>query len=139
MSRKSATKSAAKTRKSAKSAAKSPKSSTFADANWRVMKLAEPIRESFRAFRDEHDLTNAKTIDVLIEKQLPEIVNILGGLGIAKQIGAATRLARMPFSQASLAALKSASQETGIAAALLFRCCIGRLSSGKTSGRKGGK
>jgi len=114
------------TAKAAKASSTKAESRPAIEANWRVLRLSESQRDSFKNFRDAHDLTNQDTISLLVDQQLPVIVSTLIGLGCGKVTGP-TRPMRCPFSDSALSGIKAASQQTGVPAALLFRCLLGQL------------
>jgi hypothetical protein len=112
------------------------------DITYRVFPLPDGLREAVRTARDRSGATNRSFVAVAVAEYLPGLVRQLADLGFGAG-GGPPRPIRLPFSReaGTLDALRTASDQTGVAASQLLGLClaIAARPPEPTKGRRGRK
>jgi hypothetical protein len=93
------------------------------DTIHRVFPLPDDLRVALRATRERRGETNARLVTEAVATHLPVLVERLQSLGFGRP-KSRVRPARLPFSEATLKALRVASQEVAIPACALLALCL---------------
>jgi hypothetical protein len=102
------------------------------DVSFRVLRLPESLREGIRRAKQSDAISNRQWLTNTIEAHLPNLVEELEQMEIHASSGP-TRPVRFPFDNAALAALRAASETTGLPAITLLRVCFARAIAGQGS------
>lgn len=92
----------------------------------RTYRLSATLRKEMADKRKQFGLTVAGFLDRAITHELPQIVAELERLGMPPGASKQDRPARLPLTDELLAALKRASNKTGIPASRLLVACVSR-------------
>jgi hypothetical protein len=90
---------------------------------FRVLRFTEPQREQFRSTRDKANLTNLDYVTLAVRDKLPKLVDALATLGVVREDGK-RRPVRLPITDTTLAAVREASNNTGLPSVLILRLCL---------------
>ncbi len=93
------------------------------DTIHRVFPLPDDLRNVLRATRERRGETNARIVADAVATHLPILVEHLQALGFGRP-ASRVRPARLPFSEDTLKALRSASQKVAIPACALPTLCL---------------
>jgi hypothetical protein len=106
-----------------------------ADTIHRVFPLPDDLRDALRATRERRGETNARVVAEAVATHLPILVERLQALGFGRP-ASRVRPARLPFSEATLKALRVASQEVAIPACVLLALCLAATADADKSNRR---
>ncbi|HQU46345.1 MAG TPA: hypothetical protein PK867_26295 [Pirellulales bacterium] len=102
------------------------------NVTFRVLRLPEPLRVAMRSAKQAEGLPNRQWLTAAVNAHLANVVDHLEQLGIGGTTGP-MKPARLPFDNAVLASLKTASKKTGLPAITLLRACLSRATAGERS------
>jgi hypothetical protein len=106
------------------------------DTIHRVFPLPDDLRDALRATRERRGETNARVVADAVASHLPVLVERLRDLGFGRPTSR-VRPARLPFSEDTLKALRSASQDVAIPACTLLALCISGATVGTSKPHRG--
>jgi len=101
------------------------KPSTATNIKFRVLRLAEPLRDAVKKARLDQGLTTRHFVAEAVKSHLPSLVDGLSALGLGTTSGP-KRPARLPFADedGTLDALRKASEAVRIPATQLLCSCL---------------
>ena len=103
---------------------------------YRVIRITDSTRNTFKTYRDKTSQKNHEALASLLEAELPKLIEGLAALGIKQQPAKTKqRPIRLPFTPNSLALLKGAANSTGLPQTLLLKVCLAAAQPAKR-GRK---
>jgi hypothetical protein len=112
------------------------KKSPAAKPAFRVVRISDQTRNTFKSMRDVGGLKNHEALERLIMLNLPQLVEGLAALGISKTAAKGkVRPMRLPFTADAVSVLKGASDQTGLPQTLLLKVCLATAEPTKR-GRK---
>jgi hypothetical protein len=102
------------------------------NVTFRVLRLSEPLRVAMRSAKEADGLPNRQWLTAVVNAHLAKVVEQLEQLGVGGPAGP-MKPSRLPFDNAVLASLKTASKKTGLPAITLLRACLSRAIAGEGS------